>query len=92
MASYTQAAQKFKHLPLELAFHTNKGHATCPSVFGRNVATLLIADLHLVGSTQICSSNHISASVTVKIPIIMDEDGCPEEDQPFPHQPTFSIV
>jgi hypothetical protein len=45
-ASYTQAAQKFKHWPLELAFHTHKGHATCPSVIGRNVATLLTADLH----------------------------------------------
>ena len=52
-ASYTQAAQKFKHLPLELAFHTHKGHATCSSVIGRNVATLLTADLHPMGAREI---------------------------------------
>jgi hypothetical protein len=27
-ASYTQAAQKFKHWHVELAFHTHRGHAT----------------------------------------------------------------
>ncbi len=49
-----------------------------------NVATLLTADLHPMGATEIWSSNQISASITARIPIITDEDGCPEEEQPFP--------
>ncbi len=52
-ASYTQAAKKFKHWPLELAFHTHRGHATCPLLIGINVATLLIADLHPIGIAEI---------------------------------------
>jgi hypothetical protein len=36
MASYTQAAQNFKHWPLEPAFHTHIGHTTCASVIGKN--------------------------------------------------------
>ena len=84
MASYTQAAQKLKHWPLELAFHAHKGHATCPPVVGRNVATLLTTDLHSMRATEIWSGNQISASITAKIPVIMDEDGCLEEDQPSP--------
>jgi hypothetical protein len=35
-------------------------------------------------TTEIWSSNHISASITARNPIIMDEDGCPAEEQPFP--------
>ena len=56
-ASYAQAAEKFKNWPLELAFHTHNGHATCPSVIGRNVATLLTADLHPMSATEIWSGN-----------------------------------
>ena len=52
-ASHAQAAQKFIHWPLELAFHAHRGHATCPSVIGRNVATLLTADLHPMGTADI---------------------------------------
>ena len=31
----------------------------------------------------IWSGNQISGSITAKIPIITDEDGCPAEEQPF---------
>jgi hypothetical protein len=84
--SYTQAAQKFKHGPLELAFHTHRDRATCPSVIGRSVVTLLTADLHPMGTAEIWSGNQISASITARIPIITDEDGCPAEEQPFPQK------
>ena len=89
-ASHTQATQKFKHWPLELAFHTHRGHATCPSLIGKNVATLLTADLHPMGIAEIGSGNQISASITTIIPIITDEDGCPEAEQFFP--PTTKIL
>ena len=86
-ASLRQASGKFKNWPLELAFHTHKGRATCPSVIGRNAATLITADLHPLGDTEIWSGNRISTSLTSQIPIMMDEDGCPTKDQPF-QQPT----
>ena len=89
-ASLRQASVNFKHWPLELAFHTAKGHATCPSVIGRNVATLLTADLHPMGDTEIWSGNQISTSLTANIPITTDEDGCPVDTQPFP--PTINIL
>jgi hypothetical protein len=57
MASYTQAAEKFKHWPLELAVHTHNGHDTCPSVIGRNVTTLFKAELHPMGATEILSGS-----------------------------------
>jgi hypothetical protein len=59
MAFYTQAAAKSKHWALELAFHTDNDHATCPSVIGRNVVTLLTADLHPMGETEIWSGKQI---------------------------------
>ncbi len=86
-ASLRQATAKFKNWPLELAFHTQKGHATCPSLIGRNAATLNMADLHPLGDTEIWFGNQISTSLTARIPIKMDEDGCPTKDQPF-SQPT----
>ena len=85
-ASYTQVAQKFKHWPLELAFDIHRGHATCPSVIGKSVARLLTTDLHPMGTEEIWSGIQISASSIATITIIMDEDGCPEEKQPFPPQ------
>jgi len=36
------------------------------------------------GSIRNLVRQRISASFTARIPIIMDEDGCPEEEQPFP--------
>jgi len=89
-ASLRKAAEKFKHWPLELAFHTHNGHATCPSVIGRNIATLLTAGLHPMGDTTIQEGNQIFASITARIPIMTDEDGCPAEEQPFP--PTTQIL
>jgi hypothetical protein len=88
-ASFTQAATKFQHWPLELAFHTHNGLATCPSVIGRNVATLLTADLHPIGDMEIWSGNQIATTITSRIPITTDEDGCPREDQPFPQATTI---
>ena len=82
--SYKQAATKFRHGPLELAFHTHNGLAKCPSVIGRNVATLLTADLHPMGGIDIWSGNQIATTITSRIPITTDEDGCPTLDQPFP--------
>jgi hypothetical protein len=85
MPSDTHAAEKFNHWPLvELAFHIQKGHATCPSVIDMNVATLLTADLHPMGEAEIWSCKHISTSLTARIPIIMYADGCPKEEQPSP--------
>ena len=83
-ASIKQDSIKFKHSPLELAFNTHNGQATCPSVIERNVTTLLTTDLHPIGDTDIWTCNQIAASLAAKIPITMDEDGCPETDQPFP--------
>ena len=73
-----------------MAFHTAKGHATCPSVIGRNVATLLTADLHPMGDTEIWSGNQISTSLIARLPIIMDEVDCPTIKQPFP--PVINIL
>ena len=48
------------------------------------MATLLTADLHPMGNTEIWSRNQISTSLTTTIPITMDEDGCPTKEQPYP--------
>ena len=42
-----------------------------------------------MGTTNIWAGNHISASITARMPIITNEDGCPAEEQPFP--PTTKI-
>ena len=55
-----------------------------PSIVARNMANLLMADIHLVGSPKIWSGNQISISISSRIPIHLDEDGCPLEVQPFP--------
>ena len=51
------------------------------------MATLLTADFHPMSDTEIWTGNQIAASFAAKIPVTMDEDGCPEMDRPFP-QPT----
>ena len=48
------------------------------------MATLLTADLHLMGDTEIWTGNLISVSLAAKIPITMDADGCLDMDRPFP--------
>ena len=50
----------------------------------RNVATLLIANLHPIGDIEILKGDQIATSLTTKIPIAMYEDGCPTEEQHFP--------
>jgi hypothetical protein len=85
--SYRRAAEKQKNWPLELAFHTHNGHAQFPSVTDGTVATLLTTDLHPMGATGIRLGSQLSAPIAARIPIIMDEDGCPVEEQLFP-QPT----
>ncbi len=50
----------------------------------RNMATLLMADLHPVGGPEIWSGNQISNSIAARIPIDLDDEGCPCENQSFP--------
>ena len=88
-ASLLQAQARFKHRPLELAFHSIKSRATCLSVIGRNVPTLLTADLHPMGDIEIWEGNQIASSIATKISITMDKDGCfvPRKNNPSPvHQ------
>ena len=75
----------FRHWPLELAFHSRKkGHTpVCTSVMARNMATLLMADLHPTGGPEIWSDNRISFSVASRIPIQTDSEACPSDTQPF---------
>ena len=83
-ASLNMASAKFRHWPLELAFHSHRGRTPiCFSIVARNMATLLTADLHPVGGPEIWSGNQISTSISSKILIHLDEDGCPLEVQPF---------
>jgi hypothetical protein len=84
-ASIQIVSTKFRHWPLELAFHTlrNKTPA-CKSVMARSMATLLLADLHPTGGPEIWSGNQISTSISSLIPIQLDEDGCPLQIQAFP--------
>ncbi len=84
-ASLQLASAKFQHWPLEVAFHSHRGRPLCPSIVARNMATLLMADLHPVESPKFWSDNQISASISLRIRIHLDEDGCPLETQPFPH-------
>ena len=84
-ASFNIASAKFRHWPLELAFHSNRGRIPiCSSIVARNMATLLMADLHPVGGPEIWSRNQISTSISSRIPVHLDSDGCPLEVQPFP--------
>jgi hypothetical protein len=84
-ASLHLASEKFRYWPLEMAFHSNKGRTPlCPSIVARNMATLLMADLHPVGGPEIWSGNQISTSIAARIPIDLDEEGCPCEIQTFP--------
>jgi hypothetical protein len=58
----------------------------CSSIVARNMATLLMADLHPIGGPEIWSGNQISTSILSRIPVNLDEDGCPLEVQPFPQK------
>ena len=76
----------FRYWPLELAFHSRKKDHTpvCTSVMARNMATILMAYLHPTGGPEIWPGNRISFSVTTKIPIQTDLEGCKSHNQPFP--------
>ncbi len=50
----------------------------------RNIATLLMADLHPTGGPEIRSGSQISTYISSLIPIQQDEDGCPLKAQSFP--------
>ncbi len=68
-----------------MAFHSRKGQAPlCPSIVARNMATLLMADLHPVGGPEIWSGNQIFTYIATRIPIDLDDEGCPCENQSFP--------
>ncbi len=84
-ASLQTTSAKFRHWPLEMAFHSHRGRIPiCSSIVSRNMSTLLMADLHPVGGPEIWSGNQISTSISSRIPVHLDEDGCPLEVQPFP--------
>ena len=69
---------KFRHGPLELAFHSRKsGFPLYPSIVVRNMATLLTADLHPSGDPEIWLESQISINLFSRIPIQKDEDGRP---------------
>ena len=50
----------------------------------RNMATLLLADLHPTGGPKIWSGNQISKSISSLFPIQLDEDFYPLRTQTFP--------
>jgi hypothetical protein len=53
-ASHRTTSAKFRHWPLDMAFHSHRGHTPiCPSIVARNMATLLMADLHPIGGPEI---------------------------------------
>ena len=84
-ASLQRASAMFRHWPIELAFHTLRDRTpTCKSVMARNMATLLLADLHPTGGPEIWSGSRISTSISSLIPIQLDEDGCPLRTHAFP--------
>ncbi len=56
----------------------------------RNMATLLTADLHPSGGPEIWSGNQISTSLSSRIPVQTDENGCPVDTQQFP-RPTLLL-
>jgi len=70
-----------------MAFHSHRGRTPiCSSIVARNMATLLIADLHPVGGPEIWSGTQISTSISSRIPVHLDEDGCPVDIQSFPQR------
>jgi hypothetical protein len=84
-ASLQRASTQFQHWPIDLAFHALKDRSpACKSIMARNMATLLLADLHPTGGPEIWAGNRISTSISSLIPIHLDEDGCPLKTQPFP--------
>ena len=52
-ASLHLAPTKFRHHPLELAFHSHRGRLNLCSSVVAPIATMLMADLHPVGGPEI---------------------------------------
>ena len=83
-ASLQRVATKFHHWALELAFHSQWGQIPLyPSIMVRNMAILLMADLHPAKGPKIWSGDQISSYISSWIPIHMDDDGCPPDTHPF---------
>ena len=75
-ASLQTTSTKFRHWPLEMAFHSHRGLIPiCSSIMARNMATLLMTDLHPVRGPEIGSGNQISTSTSSRILVHLDEDG-----------------
>ncbi len=90
-ASLYGAASKFRHWHFEFAFYIHKRLSPlCPSIAARNMATLLTADLHPIVVSEIWSESQISTSLSTRIPVQTDEDGCPLDTQQLP-QPTHLL-
>jgi len=67
---------QFHMWPLELAFHTQCGRPTRPSVVSRNVAILLTSDLRPVVNPEVWSGNEICTSFTSRLHVLTNEDDC----------------
>jgi hypothetical protein len=69
-----------------MAFHSHRGRIPkCSSIVARNMAILLMADLHHMGGPEIWFGNQIFTSISSRIHVPLDESGCPLEVQPYPH-------
>jgi len=73
-----RTATKFRHWPLELDFHFQRRRIPlCLSVTAWAMASLLMVDLHPTSGPEIRYGNQISTSISFRIPIHLDGDGCP---------------
>jgi hypothetical protein len=81
-ASIQIASNVYRHWPLELAFRSRRKSQTpiCTFAMARNMATLLLADLHPTGGLEVWYGNRISSSFTSKIHVHTDSEGCPADN------------
>jgi len=69
-ASLQRASARFRHWPIELAFHTLIDELpACKSVVARSMTALLLADLNPTGGPKIWYGDRISTSISSIIPI-----------------------
>ena len=84
-ASLRRAATKIHHWPMKQGFHSQRGQVSlCPFIIARKTATLFMADLHPTKGPDILSGNQISILISSRIPIDLDNDGCPLDKRSFP--------
>ena len=82
-ASLQWMATSFRHCLMGLAFYSQRGRTPlCPSVMARDMANLLMVNLHPTGGLETWSGNQISTSILPRV--YLDEVCCPLETQPFP--------